>query len=391
MKINFMGLWLLPSFYGLLAWSTALIILILDIVHVNSISLEGWMVIGYVLIVFVAMSAAFIVRASRVLKRNYIIEVHKRDWIIFVIATLLGVAGLLKYVYDFSLIFGGFRGFFVVLFSSSLDIRSAAAETLSIGFQLSYFSWISIFFGLYFLIKTKMLFIFRVSVTLFVALEILLNLTFIDRTRPTWLFVVCVLGIYFSSGTHGLRIWRPLFFIGVFPLILFVLFSLGVGKYNADAGIYHTMLAYVVSGFGYLDSIISVGGTYDYLPIRTFYPISKVLESYGFIASIPSPVLANRNIPFETNVGTFVEPLLSDGGILFVLIGVPLVIFVVNYLSLKSFSSKSLFGLFVWSNLIFCMLISFFVPKFNSTSIYLFCSLFALLQILSLKSRRHFN
>ena len=144
------ALWLLPSFYGLAAWLATLLLLISDVVYVKNISVEGWFVIGYVLSIFIVMTAVSLGKASYLLKGSSAIEVNRSDSLIFVITSILGVAGLVKYVYDFSLEFGNVQEFLFVLLTSPLEIRMAAQETQSIGFQLSYFSWISIFFGLFF-------------------------------------------------------------------------------------------------------------------------------------------------------------------------------------------------------------------------------------------------
>jgi len=376
MKKPIWRLMLIPSTYGVLVWGGLLSLLAFDFLAVD-VSAIAYYVYLYVIICFVLsnalMSRFFLAINLEGLGKQ--IEVNGLDSLLFIVSTVIGLAGLGLYILDFSANFGGVYQFFYIFLANPLEIRAAAADSTSFGFQISYFSWLSVFYCVLLLAtgygRSVGWKIFLVLLGLF---EFALNLLFIDRTRPTILFVICALGFVacrFGQFRHPLR-----FFLAVFlgPLVIFFAQALYTGKYDAGDGLVHNFMVYILGGFGYFSSLLS-DVIPDYSFARTFYPVTKVFEALGLTREVPPQILEFRDVPFLTNVGTFLEPLASDGGLMFVLIGVPILAVTLDLFALLALRVRSIPGLFIWANLILVTLLSFFVPKYNATHTYLFIAI----------------
>lgn len=371
------NLLLIPSVYGALVWVGLLSLMTFDLVPLN-ITSEATSVFLYVVLCFLVSSAAFFrdYAAVNILKFGVSIKSDGLDRFFFWVFTVIGFFGLYLYILDFSSNFGGLAGFFEVFFSNPLEIRALATEVVSLGFQVSYFSWISVFYCVAYLVLGDA----RLRPNIFLLILVggigfFLNLLFIDRTRPTILFLVCLLSvgiIRFSRMKNPMR-----FYVSVFagPLLIFFVQALYTGKYDSEGGLFGNFLAYVLGGFGYFSSLLG-DVTPDYSLVRIFYPLSKLMESAGLLDSVPAQILDFREVPFFTNVGTFLEPLLSDGGIWLVIVGVPLLVFSIDLMALRALRDRSIMGLFIWANMVLVALFSFFVPKYNATQIYLFVSIY---------------
>lgn len=366
---------LIPSAYGFFAWTFLLLIFWIKPIEVQSLSLDGVLMVSYVLfilllstIIFLRKFLEFNVANSKI---NY--STSRVEVVAFWFSSIVGVFGLFVYISDFSRNFGGYVDFFLIAFSAPLEIRAAAAEETSFGFQVSYLSWISIFMGTVFIVLNKFSFRIRVLIATIVAFEFILNLLFVDRTRPTIILFTCFVGVFVLKMKD---IKNPLKFLSILflaPLVIFFVQALYTGKYDKEDGLFSNLLVYVLGGFGYADLLINQTNP-DYIPIRTFYPLSKILEVFGFLRDVPSQILEFKNVPFETNVGTFVEPLISDGGWLYLLLGLPVIVFFVDFLALICLRAFSILQVFFWANLVFLMAISFFVPKYNSLYMYVFAA-----------------
>lgn len=378
---------LIPSTFGALVWVFLMCLLALNVIRVD--------VSPYAVFVFLYVIACFLL-SNTLMSRYFVgidlVKIGKEmvcdnlDGGMFLFSTVLGLGGLYLYIVDFSQSFGGISQFFYVFFTDPLQIRALAVDTTSMGFQISYFSWLSVFYCVLILAtghaKTWPI---RISLVVLGVLEFALNLLFIDRTRPTILFVICALGFgvsRFGYIKHPLRLYAAIF-LG--PLVIFFGQAMYTGKYYYDEGLFSTFLIYILGGFGYFSSLLT-NGIPDYSLERTFYPIAKVLEAFGMVGHVPPQILDDRSVPFVTNVGTFLEPLISDGGLLLVIVGAPLIIILIDLLSLFALRARSIPGLFVWANMVVTVLFSFFVPKYNAAYMYLFVAIYVGLHFL--RSRR---
>jgi oligosaccharide repeat unit polymerase len=380
MKNKRVAWYLIPSSYGFCIWAVLLTLVNLTVVRVQ---LEAFALFFYVVICFAFSNFLNGRIFSKVdfASLSHETRIKKIDENLFYLSAAIGFFGLFLYARDFGAELGGTAVFFYTFFESPLQIRGLAQEVTSSGFQISYFSWIFIFYGAYFIFSgffEKKYSILLVWILLFLAF--FLNLLFIDRTRPITIFVVSALTVIFLRLHKIRRPSRLIFFLLLSPFIIFLAQAIFTQKYDAEEGLFGNIVVYIFGGFGYLSALL-----YDVSPqyelTRTFLPISKILESFGVIRNVPSQVLEFKDVPFPTNVGTFLEPMLSDGGAIFVVLLTPLLIFWIDYFALKTLASRTVLGVFLWANLVFLQMLSFFVPKYNATYLYLFAIIFILSKI----------
>lgn len=316
------------------------------------------------------------------------IFIRRGDSFLFFSSTLIGLVGLYFYVLDFSVNVGGVEGFFITFFSDPLIIRALAQEETSIGFQLSYFSWISIPYCFYIVLTNRsILWCTRGFALLLMVAQFFFNLLFIDRTRPVILFLSLAFIFILLKSRDIKNPIRYIFYALLGPVVIFIALAIFTGKYDEDAGLVRNLLIYLLGSFGYFSSALdSIIPSYDFY--RTFYPLAKLgVVFFDSSIKVPPQVLDFRSVPFETNVGTFLEPLLSDGGVVFVLVGAPLIIFLSDWLARYAIKTGTIFGLLIWVHLIIISIFSFFVPKFNSLYIYIFTFLFFLVSPYKLRMK----
>jgi len=376
------SLMLLPSTYGLMVWLTSVFLSQAGIVPADPISYMGWIIFFFVAALFIISMRLHVNSAGIILLQSSTPSFASIDYSLFTISTIIGVYGLYAYIIDTSAGIGSIVYFFQDLASASLSIRKASRTVESIGFQLSYFSWISIFLGTYVVFRTSAHISLKIVIALIIIAEFLLNLSFVARTRPIWILLTTGLAIYFSRNVFSVRVVRILFFTLVIPLITFLGFALLTGKYDVGRGAISSLVEYLISGPLYFDSLLNSNIQSDNFLLRTFYPISKVLESLGLISYVPDPLLTFRYVPFFTNVGTFLEPLYMDGGLPFVFLGSFLLIFGMDWLALIAFRQNTPIGRYMWANLIFAQLLCFFAPRYNTPALYLFGLIFIMMSVL---------
>jgi len=369
-----------PSFYMAASWLAVLLIFLYEPIELLPLSFEAEAIILYVIATAILSSFVFSQRFTRALRIAK--PTNTQDSLIkwFFIFGAVGFYGILQYFAFASSSVGGPLNYFFLFVNNPLDIRAIAIDELGGAVQLTYFSWLSIGLGVYIIYGTPAHKLIKFFVGLLLIIIFLSNLAFIDRTRPVWLLVLSVI-CYGMTRDNPQRLLLKFTFYGP-PLLLgfFIGFALFTGKLT-QGGAGETTFQYLLGGFSYLNYIFQNIEQFEYAPIRTFYPISKALESIGFIQNVPSQVLDFYNVPYATNIGTFLEPLFSDGGLFFVLLGVPIIIFSIDWLALRALESKNFFGVFLYGNLIFANLISFFVAQFASTPIYLFTVIFIFSQL----------
>lgn len=374
--------YLIPSSYGLLIWTVLLAAVNFTIVQVQ---FEAFALLTYAVLCFAFSNLINGLLFSKIDFKSIgqEIRIKRSDINLFFISALIGFFGLFLYARDFGSELGGMAAFFYTFFDAPLEIRGLAQEVTSSGFQISYFSWIFIFYSAY----LSYMGFFKNRLSKFIVLTLafvafFMNLLFIDRTRPITIFVVSALILIFL---HLHRIKRPsklIFYLLLSPFVIFILQAIFTQKYDSEEGLFGNVLVYIFGGFGYFSALI-----YDVQPqyeiTRTFLPISKILEGFGVLQNVPSQVLAFKDIPFSTNVGTFLEPLLSDGGPVFVVLMTPFLVFFTDYVALRSLASRSIFGVIFWANLVLLTMLSFFVPKYNATYLYLFGLIFLFMKLLN--------
>jgi hypothetical protein len=290
---------------------------------------------------------------------------------------LVGFIGLGLYLREILDLFEGVGGLVDTLFGESYLIRQA--ETELTGIYFSYFGWMAIpLTVMYWRLNG------RPGPLLLAAfvLQCAGNLLFIDRTRPIWLVFVSVLIVFPFVRQMGFRqlalrgIAIALFGVAAFYAIGFWVGKTGEGfSFYGFVGVqqeYAILYYYFTSGFAYFEAILAASPGVDYLPQRTLYPLFKALSMLGFAEDPPLQVLPFIETPFPANVGTFLEPYFSDGGMPYLAIGVLLSTLGTDLVALLFLRNANPFALYCWANFCFASFISFFVPKLVSTPIWLF-------------------
>lgn len=369
---NFPKIFFLPSFLGLCVWLFALLILILQPIKVL-VSFEAYVVFFYTMVSFALVFAITntLVKNVKIYDLSNISTFSKLNYVFFWISNIIGFFGLYEYIVDFSNHLDG-DGFFYVFIFDPLRIRGLAAEETSIGFQLSYFTWISFVYCVALLsanikISTSTRFFYFILAFLCV----FSNLLFVDRTRPVLLFIMGVFVYFifrFNKIKHPLRILGAAF-LG--PVLIFIALAIFTQKFDSKDGVINNFLYYFLGGFGYFSAILNEPLVYPGLS-NTLNPLYKFASAFSLTSSPPSQILEFKSIPFLTNVGTFLQPIYVDGGWPLVVLLTPILIGFLDFIALSALSTGTIIGLVVWSSVIAGNLLSFFVPKYNSTYFYLF-------------------
>ena len=366
---------LVPSVYGVAVWGVLLLALSLQMIEVK-VSFEAYVIYCYTVVCFI-FSALVNYQFTRGIVARRVSERIRSDavdGIALCFFLVLGVYGLLRYILDFSRLLEG-ENFFLIFIVDPLRLRVLATEGSSIGFQLSYLTWPVISYFIFWLkeagcSRPKRIIVIAGLVFLFLA-----NTLFVDRTRPVLLLITGALTylVIFNGGIR--KPLRVVMFAILGPIAIFFLQALFTSKYDADEGLFRNFAVYLLGGFGYFSAALSEQAPLGGLE-NTLLPAFKVLASLGLTAPPPSEILDFKGVPFLTNVGTFLYPLLADGGWGFVLLMLPVLVFGLDFMALRAFKSNTIFGVFVWANLVAASLLSFFVPKYNSTYLWLFLGLY---------------
>lgn len=374
-------LFFMPSLYGGVMWGAALALYGARLVEWERNS-------AYTTVIFLIVEAAFIssVVLFSPMYRSWLSAQRSTDGPqlrtsspirLIVLLHSIGFIGLAKYVIDFSEGFGGIEGFIIALFSQSYLIRGAAEDTFSIGIQLSYFGWIAIALTVLQVTQKR---ISRWWLTI-ALLQFCGNLMFIDRTRPIWIlftsFLMVLLGLPKLNVLKILR-WATLGCVMAVTAFLGIAEWIGKipeeGTYGTSTltpqaeNVYH----YITAGFPYFNRILEEQRAVSYVPERTLYPAAKMLSSLNLVEPPPSQINDFEYLPFETNVGTFLEPLYRDGGILFVTLGIITYSFCLDLVGLKLLRSRTLLTTYAWANICFVSLMGFFTPKLSTFPVWLF-------------------
>lgn len=380
-------LFFMPSFYGGLSWGIWLVLYLSKLIKWDEYS-------NLALIIFLLVEMAYI--TSLVVLFPYyknwfenILGKHNGETIFVersnyngkVMMTLLyvlGFLGVFKYVLDFSVGFGGIIGFFVALFNNSHLIRWAAESIHSIGTQISYFGWMAISLTIFEYSRKKV----SILWVLLALLMLLANLLFIDRTRPIWILFTSLLMLFPAAKKIKLK---KILKVGALSFLISVLIFLGVAQWTGkivEEGVYGSSVLpgpaqniyfYGTSGFAYFNKLLELNDDILYMPERILYPVYKLFSVIQLTKDPPSQINDFYEVPFPTNVGTFLEPFYRDGGILFTFGGIMIYSFgldLAGYIFLKT--RKSL-AIYAWANICFVSFIGFFTPKISSTPVWLFC------------------
>ena len=376
----------IPSFYGAVTWGAWLFLYALNLIRVNDFNNSALAVFILTEVLFILSVFVSFPRYGHLLNhsKNAVVLGSDTDGFIgkpFLLTLhLMGFLGLLKYLIDLAHYFGGINSVLFALLYEAATIRGDVDLPASLGTPLSYFGWLAIAFTVFALANKKI----SKWWILLIALQFLGNLMYVDRTRPIWILFTSLLMILPSSAHPTIqKIVKWMSVVLVISIVLFWLVAEWTGKtYYEDKfenpkipGMTQVMYAYGVSGFAYFNHMLANNEPISYKPERTLYPLLRFLSRFGLTNEPPGMILEFYDVPFETNVGSFLEPFYRDGGFLFVLLGIIIYSFGFDLLAFKFLEFKNPFALYVWSNLCFTSFIAFFTPKITQFPIWLFMGL----------------
>jgi oligosaccharide repeat unit polymerase len=371
------NLFFIPSFYGALTWGVWLFLYSTDLIMLDKCSNKAMAIFVFTEAMFVIATYVFFSFFKEIptaYKSSFRIKVS------LIMFHVLGFVGLAFYILDFSENMGGISGFLFALQSEAHTIRWEAVETITIGTQLSYFGWIAIALTVYHFACKR---ISRYWVAIAV-MQFLGNFLFIDRTRPLWILLTSIFMIL--PVVRKLQV-KEAFRWAVFSTILAGIIFWGVaewtgkkvyeGKYGDTPlpGIVQEFYFYGSSGFAYFSKMIESNNEISYIPERIFYPAFKVLAKLELVEEPPNQILDFYEVPFPTNVGTFLEPFYSDGGLIYTFFGIIICSFGFNLAGLFLLRSRQPMAIYAWSNICFAAFLAFFTPKIVSFPFWLFMGL----------------
>lgn len=377
----------IPSFYGTIFFNMFYFFYLLDIIKFDEGCSSAHIIFGLSSFLFIFNSIIFLKYYKIVIEKNYYFSgdlvPNKNIKFLKIIMFLfygIGFLGNFLYLLAASDFFGGFLNFFFVLFSdNSSDIRAnGEAYSDTIGIQLSYFSWIASAVTLSLIVTKK---ISKKYYFLFF-FNILINLLFIDRTRPIWILITSILSIlpFIHFKLTNRKILKYFITLSVLILFIFSLLAIVANK-QTDKSNFKSwdlppeiigILNYGVSPYAYFNYILIHEDIEDINLDRTIYPLKKVTSQLGLTNNPSSLINEFYFVPTPTNVGTYLEPFYRDGGIFFVFFGIILHTFVFNIMGLYLLKNRNFFGLYSYANVCFVNLLSFFTPKINNFPIWLF-------------------
>lgn len=376
---NVKYLFYLPSFYGLISLSSTYFIYNLQIIDFGPLSLMSHVIILFSILAFL-ISTFFYYKLYKSTLRNISIESTFYSKIKLSLLYFIGFIGVILFLREYFEFYGGATNYFFVLFSESsteLRINSIIASE-SIGIQLTYLGWIALGLNTVYFVKNKISKLWLIPF----CLTFLSNLLFIDRTRPMWLILIIVLIILaLKVNVFTLkRLVKGLIITIIIFLVLFLAIGKLAGKSNEEklyrgwdvSSNTQNVVFYLTSSFHYLDYIINKKEP-AYQFDRTIYPALKTLNLAGFIENQPTSLINEfYGSPYQTNVGTFLEPFYNDYGIPYMLFGIILHSFFLNYIAIFFFKRKNAFSMFVAVNICIVDFFIFFTPKINNFPVWLF-------------------
>lgn len=370
-----------PSVYGAALW-----ILWLCLYWIRLISWDEPGLLANFL--FAATALAFVASAVLVAARYRELPPHEarapqrgsgKVLIALVLALhLVGLAGITKYVLDFSASLGGVDVFFLLLAEAPHRIRWESEVTSSVGTQASYAGWLAIGLTAHFVSNRRMSRWMLVPCVV----QLLANLTFIDRTRPLWILFTS--GLMLAPRVRSVPARKLITWAltgGLAAGAVFVGVGTWIGKISTDRPYGNTSLPpqlenvyfYGTSGFAYFNRVVEVENVHDFVPERTAYPVFKALAAVGTVPPPPNQINDFYSVPFETNVGTALEPFFRDGGLLFTLMGIVVITLGFDALALWFWRRGTALSDYAAAHLCFASFIAFFTPKLPAFPLWLFC------------------
>jgi hypothetical protein len=385
------ALFFIPGFYGAVTWGSWLILYFLNLIRIDPCSYSA-------LVIYLFTEIMFLLSILCVLPkyRQYVAEndsevsgdatQHRRTnhhRLILIILHLVGFIGLAKYVIDYSRTMGGFWWFMFALLNDAASIRAEAVfnSASSVGTQIGYAGWLAIGLTFYYIARKQLSRWWLIPALL----QFAGNLAYIDKTKPLMILLTSLL-IMLPSAINRVRVKKIVTWIAVTVFLTVMTFWL-IAEWSSKAyfrsnneatilpGITYDIYYYGVSGFAYFNKMLEINEPISYLPERTLYPVLKFTAMLGLTREPLSQVIEFYDVPFPTNVGTFLEPWYRDGGFLFVFLGILIFSFGLDYAGLFFLKARNPYADYAWANICFSVILAFISNKIISFPLWIFCGI----------------
>jgi oligosaccharide repeat unit polymerase len=366
---------LMPSFQGTVTFTGGLFLYSLHLFNYNHLALETLLLLLITIFVFITSTLLNLKYYKKITGDKNIKQItsqYRNSTFIYVIGVLfiIGWYGIYLYVREFVYYLGSLELYIYFLFGDPLVIRATSNDITPSGIQLTYLAWLASSATILEVKKRNISSMYYVPVII----TVVLNLLFIDRTRPTWMIYTFALPVFFTQFNQ-IRLGKILkvFFIGILFIVgIFIVFKIFTGKESVEGAFGETVLPYelqdlyfyITSGYAYFNELIVQDTNINYVPENTLYPLFKLLSYLNVVKDPPNQVLSFLNVGISfTNVGTMLQPYYQDGGFVYILIGVCVQSFILDYLGYLFLKNGNSFSVYGWANLCFTNFIGFFTPK----------------------------
>lgn len=380
-------LFFIPSFYGAFTWGTWLVLYFMNLVRIDDCSYTALVIFLFVEIMFLLSLLYALPEYRQCLESRNAVTPEgssggsQSKYLLLLLLHTIGFVGLVKYYIDISRAMGGFWWFMFALMNEASQIREETGFSKSAGTQIAYAGWIAISLTTYW-VSGK-----RISKWWIVpaVLQFTGNLAYLDRMKPIMILVTSLLMLLPLSinriSFRKIATWMTA------SMALTILTFWGVAEWVGKTyykwanesgslpGITYDIYTYGASGFAYFNKMLEINEEVSYLPVRVFYPLLKFTAKYELSLEPPSQLLEFYYIPFSTNIGTFLEPFYSDGGLSFVVFGILLFSFGLNAFGLYFLRANTPLSDYAWANICLTLILAFITNKMATFPMWLFCGI----------------
>lgn len=378
---------LLPSFYLILGFNFPMILFYMNFIQWDSTSLVVDFIFG---LIFLSNIGSLYLSNKLINSNRVTVNLeHKNTKILKLVFNFFGVLGILGYVLyinELCVNFGGINGLLETVKFGAEPIRLFVSQ--SVGTQLTYFGWIyCTYLGYYISIDTKKTYSYS-----YIILSVLLSLSFVDRIKPLTLLFFSFFGFIYGLATSRNKVniiklikWSILILIIVITIFVGVASVLGkiesTNYVNANSSnpALINIIYYFTGGFAYFNNMVEFDSFEGLNFAGVLYPILKFYTIFSGEEIARPSVLEFKDVPFTTNVATFLEPIYSSFGFFFTVVYSFFYPFIMDLIAIKLIKKNKLPAIVMLSALCWICFFSFFANYMFTTPFYLITLIYVVL------------
>ena len=367
-----------PSFWGLLTWTSTSILYIAGPIAWQNPGTTGYLILCTMGLAF---ATSLLIHSPLYKKVIYspIRRVPSLGTAPLIGLHMLGFLGPILFVYDIESTSQLSSSFIQTLLQDPLSIRKINLEGIERGMYLGYIGWLaSLLTGARIANELPN----RKFLLLLVVLQTLANLVFLSKVRPLAIVILTIFGYLLAiRKTISLKqAFLNLLLVALTFSAIFVIWSTATGKVWSQATDLHpaleTLLLYLTVGYPYLLNIVEVEIGDGSFPSRVLRPAFTLASIFFGTSPPPSSILPFYELPYGTNVGTALEPFYRDAGLIGLCIGFFTLSFVVDYLALIAMRHGRIAGFCLAVVLCMSSASAFFAPRIGTGPVFLALLLF---------------